>query len=78
MSLFHPLPSSMPIFARADLMVKRGECRDLSEAMRKLRSFRRPSRIDKPALVEPIEPIKPTPTGAQPEPRRCRLPYKDD
>jgi len=75
MSLFHPLPSSMPIQERARIMVRRGECADFKAAMAKLSSFRRSS-VDKVGLVRPIHPI--APAGAQTQPPPCRLPYKDD
>lgn len=79
MSLFHPLPASMPVFERARLMVKRGECADFAAAMSKLRGAGR-SRVDKTTLGTPSIPSTPTtPTGVKStEPGRCRLPYKDD
>ncbi len=52
MSVFHPLPKSMPFRARAEMMVKRGEARDFGTACKMLRK--------PPAQSEPA-PVNPTP-----------------
>ena len=67
----HPLPAAMPWRAKADVMVRRGEARDFSDACRLLggrRSFYGRTRLspeDRAML-------------AQAEPPRARLPYRDD
>lgn len=62
MSIFHPLPRSMPFRAKADLMVKRGEARDFGHACSILRSRRKPA-------AQPNDGFKQV---------QARLPYKDE
>jgi hypothetical protein len=47
-SAFHPLPATMPFWAKVDIMLRRGEARDVEEAVRKLRPKRLPKKPAKP------------------------------
>lgn len=72
---FRPLPTTIPALERGRIMVRRGEFKDLSAAMKHLASLRKkkpPASSDLPSASANVSTFQQLPTGNR------RLPYNDD